>query len=281
MARESILLSVALLFFLGTAATACFQQHQQHWWHQHRRSSNSSSKTKRRSVGNHDHDDGDEKEDPSSSSNDVFQVTGLQRFAVKGLSPDPLETVELTSSTFPDDRRYALWKTAKKEKPEESWKEDTWMHKENFVCAFTHPKALAQFETSYNRQDDNLTLRDRVTGRLRLGPIALATETGRTQLAEFVTQETGVPVQCVPMEIFILVTHRVPPNTKQCNNPMEMTKLGVCIWCCNPQSTHWPTRLVYHSMQHDSDPTLSCSQQPHPPPPVLLLLRKHSHPFKN
>ena len=37
-----------------------------------------------------------------------FTVTDLERYAVKGLSADVLHSVELTTSQFPDDRRYAL-----------------------------------------------------------------------------------------------------------------------------------------------------------------------------
>ena len=205
LARGSILGPLSVALFLGTAAlaTACFQPSSAAGYASFASSSNgriltTTTRTCSASASASASDDVSGKKSSDDDDDDtntvVFHVAGLQRYAVKGLSPDQLETVKLTGSSFPDDRRYALWQTRK-----EPWQEDTWLHKDNFLCAFTHPHALAQYITSYNDSDNDnsFTVRDRATGQIRLGPVALATEAGRNQLAAFVTQETGVSVQCI------------------------------------------------------------------------------------
>jgi len=136
-----------------------------------------------------------------------FTVTKLHRYPVKGLGADALETVQLHSHAFPDDRRYALWQTDKQE-----WRNDQWRHKENFMCAFTHPQLLARYETSYlivkscsSGDDDDpqqqhqriLTLKDRRTNQVPVGPLHLETETGRSALASFLSQQSNQPVRCI------------------------------------------------------------------------------------
>ena len=98
------------------------------------------------------------------SSNEMI-ITNLARYAVKGLSPDNLSTISLSShdKTFPDYRRFALLKKSKNEnsldeegnenKADHSSKfnekDPQWLHKENFLCAFSDPEFMADFQTSY------------------------------------------------------------------------------------------------------------------------------------
>jgi hypothetical protein len=147
----------------------------------------------------------------SSKTSTSIQVTTLNRYAVKGLSADDLDRVDLTisSSCFPDDRRYALLKKGRE------WKEGEWLHKQNFLCAFTHPELLAKFEASYqvlqsdDDDDDNndtppqrrlLELKDRATGQRLVGPIDMATEMGRAELAKVLSEQSGEQVVCVTSE---------------------------------------------------------------------------------
>ena len=73
-------------------------------------------------------------------------VVVLQRFAVKGLSPDSLTSVSLgAGDAFPSDRAYALLdrnsgKSFDPTKP-------SFNHKSHFVCAFTECEALSAVET--------------------------------------------------------------------------------------------------------------------------------------
>jgi hypothetical protein len=143
----------------------------------------------------------------SSKTSTSIQVTTLNRYAVKGLSADDLDRVDLTtiSSSFPDDRRYALLKKGRE------WTEGEWLHKQNFLCAFTHPELLAKFEASYqvlqSDDDDNdtpqrrlLELKDRATGQRLVGPIDMATEMGRAELAKVLSEQSGEQVVCVTSE---------------------------------------------------------------------------------
>ena len=153
-----------------------------------------------------------------ASSN--VEIAGLYRYPVKGLSGDTVEHVLLQNAaeTFPDDRRYALlWK-----KNEEKWNDSDpeWIHKENFLCAFTAPKLFAQFVTSYqivsnkdssscfpcdkvNKGEDEdqpqrlLTVKERSTKEVVLGPVDLQTAEGREQLAKFFGEKSGKDVICV------------------------------------------------------------------------------------
>jgi hypothetical protein len=129
-------------------------------------------------------------------------VTTLNRYSVKGLSADDLDCVDLTiSSCFPDDRRYALLKKGSE------WKEGEWLHKQNFLCAFTYPELLATFEVSYQviQNDDDtpqrfLELKDRATGQRLIGPIRMETEKGRAELANFLSEKSGEELVCVTSE---------------------------------------------------------------------------------
>ena len=134
----------------------------------------------------------------SLSTSPQLTVHGLYRYAVKGLSGDQLQTVNLQSSCFPDDRRYALLREDK-----ESWNEGEWLHKENFLCAFTAPELLASFQSTYKIEEDGtytrriLELKDRKSGTLLLGPLHLETDEGRKKLADFLSLKSGQKVVCV------------------------------------------------------------------------------------
>lgn len=164
----------------------------------------------------------------TSSSDTIISksavITGLHRHPVKGLSADSLESVHIANAydTFPDDRRFALLYDKKADKFDES--SPGWLHKENFLCAFTNPKLMAQYEASYQIVSSAeeevqqtyglpcdkssevpsttrrlLSLRDRTTTiqELAWGPHDLATQAGRSSLSEFFSQQSGLPLQCV------------------------------------------------------------------------------------
>src|SRR5210317_2074215 len=78
-----------------------------------------------------------------------MHITSLHRYAVKGLSGDSIDSVIIQEGdgTFEDDRRFALLyddrtEYFKKDNPE-------WLHKANFLCAFTAPELLATLRTEY------------------------------------------------------------------------------------------------------------------------------------
>jgi uncharacterized protein len=165
---------------------------------------------------------------PSDSimSSPTAIITGLYRHPVKGLSADSLERVHIANAydTFPDDRRFALLYEKNADQFEESSAE--WLHKENFLCAFTNPRLMAQYQSSYQilqSPEDNcmqtyglpcdqvensqsntatrrlLSLRDRTRNSQELvwGPQDLATPEGRFSLSEFFSAKSGLPLQCV------------------------------------------------------------------------------------
>lgn len=158
--------------------------------------------------------------------NGVARVTSLSRYAIKGLGPTPLTsvTIEEPGETFPDDRRFAFLRS----KQSGSFEEDkpVWLHKENFLCAFSDPKLMAGFDCDYNivggdegevestaadEDEDNsrearrmLTVyrRDpasghRVSEPAALGPVDLATPDGLQELGAFFSSESGEDVVCV------------------------------------------------------------------------------------
>jgi uncharacterized protein YcbX len=174
--------------------------------------------------------------DTSTTAMDKVTVTDLYRFAVKGLGADSVEQVTICQQgeTFPDDRRFALMKTSKLEEywappvqpPQEGTSTSTsqeWVHKENFLCAYTAPTLMAGFLTSYKivsaephmsrclpsdapvpSSSDNasttqrlLEIHNRSTGQHLLGPVDLAKEEGREALASFLSAQSGQDVTCV------------------------------------------------------------------------------------
>lgn len=148
------------------------------------------------------------------------KVIGLYRYPVKGMSADSLEAVvvQQAGETFSDDRRYALLWNKNANKWNE--KEPEWLHKENFLCAFTAPKLFSEFVTSYQMRTSNdasashavpcdkvgqkveetqrvLTVRNRSSNELVLGPVNLAFVEGRELLGRFMSEKSGKTVVCV------------------------------------------------------------------------------------
>lgn len=104
----------------------------------------------------------------SNSSRSKMKVKVLARYAVKGLAPDILDSVHIVDDnegTFPDDRRFALLKyivdqdeTRESKNPDSSFQKKyetfddenpKWIHKENFLCAFTAPELMASIDSEY------------------------------------------------------------------------------------------------------------------------------------
>lgn len=96
----------------------------------------------------------------------AMKVTSLARYAVKGLSPDMLHSVHIATDgegTFPDDRRFALLKSKNDDTDDDDDEDDDgdgaavtfdvdkpeWIHKQNFLCAFTAPKLMATLDCEY------------------------------------------------------------------------------------------------------------------------------------
>lgn len=141
----------------------------------------------------------------------VGEVKGLYRYAVKGLSGDELESVRLdVGDTFPDDRRFALLKKSKSSSFDPS--NPVWLHKENFLCAFSAPELMAKYRATYrysmttddddddgdghddmvNRQKKKLfNLFHQVDGEKVLKDINLSTLDGRQVLADFFSDLIG------------------------------------------------------------------------------------------
>lgn len=107
---------------------------------------------------------------------------------------------------------------------EEKWDESNpeWLHKENFLCAFTAPQLFSQFLALYkivgNRGESSrgiipcdtlnqeekeptqrlLTIKSRSTNKVVLGPVDLSTARGRERVATFFGKHHGTgDVVCV------------------------------------------------------------------------------------
>lgn len=152
-------------------------------------------------------------------ANNDCRITGLYRYAVKGLGADGLTRVTLESpgETFPDDRRFALLLQQNQAKFDQDSPE--WLHKENFLCAFSDANFMSKFRSSYRivhahglshaEPCDSLTtnpsqstqrilsIQDRATMEKLLGPIDLATKEGRNMLGKFFSIKSGKQVTCV------------------------------------------------------------------------------------
>ncbi|KAL7546890.1 hypothetical protein ACHAWF_013869, partial [Thalassiosira exigua] len=148
---------------------------------------------------------------PSEISYDGATVSSLFRYAVKGLSGDAIRSARLRpgEGTFEDDRRYALLYDDGDGGGREKFdgEDPEWLHKENFLCAFTAPELLATLDTDYRIEGQGdidarrfLAVWDRKLGRSSpplLGPVDLAHASGREATSEFFTDLCGRKVQCV------------------------------------------------------------------------------------
>lgn len=162
----------------------------------------------------------------SELSPSSMTVTKLLRYAVKGLSGDELSSVTLTPNdkTFPDDRRFALFKESSSHKIFDE-NEPEWLHKENFLCAFSDPEMMANFQSSYQiiKCEESseikrlLTLRRRSEGsggplefKHALGPIDLNTEDGRQELSNFFAQPSlaNERLKCISQNVSESHTHQ-------------------------------------------------------------------------
>ena len=172
-----------------------------------------------------------------SLSSESMRVTALDRYPVKGMGPSQLTSVSINSAgeTFPDDRRFALLKKKRASKKEFDPQNPEWIHKENFLCAFSAPELMAKYACEYSivavggdaevvshgepwdNVDDGegsddaentqrlLTIWDRdEDGKSKkgssdavLGPIDLGQESGRSELASFFSSISGEEVVCV------------------------------------------------------------------------------------
>ena len=156
----------------------------------------------------------------------AMTITKLLRYAVKGLSGDNLASVTITSSdkTFLDDRRFALFKESSPLVFDEN--DPQWLHKENFLCAFSDPEMMADFQSSYEivKCEESseikrlLTLRrkceggedSRVEYKHVLGPVDLNTEAGREELSDFFAQPhlANQKLQCISQQMSADHTHQ-------------------------------------------------------------------------
>jgi len=178
----------------------------------------------------------------TSLSLSTMKVISLYRYAVKGLSGDPILTSsssptdlpipehsssQITSplflkpgETFPDDRRFAFIKSKEgKESPYDP-QNPQWLHKENFLCAFSAPVLMATFDTEYRvvmvesiehkgkknkndvRRELTIWKRNRLLPRSEhlLGPLNLSSEKDREAVSCFFSSACGERVELVGKE---------------------------------------------------------------------------------
>ena len=138
-----------------------------------------------------------------------MHITSLLRYAVKGLSGDSIDSITLQEGdgTFEDDRTFALLYAKNDEDFDDC--DPQWLHKENFLCAFTAPELLATLRTEYkvgsNANDGKrlLTVWDRHNNNSRQPsstPLLfadLACQDGRDETSKFFSELCGKEVVCV------------------------------------------------------------------------------------
>jgi uncharacterized protein YcbX len=162
---------------------------------------------------------------PELSAN-AMTITKLLRYAVKGLSGDELSSVTITHSekTFPDDRRFALFKESSPKVFDDN--DPQWLHKENFLCAFSDPEMMASFQSSYEivKCEESSEIKRLLTLRRKcescvdseveyehvLGPVDLNTEAGREELSNFFAQPNlaNEKLKCVSQQMSADHTHQ-------------------------------------------------------------------------
>ncbi|KAL7478343.1 hypothetical protein ACHAW6_004109 [Cyclotella cf. meneghiniana] len=153
---------------------------------------------------------------PDRKTYDGMRIVSLHRYAFKGLSGDVATTMRIDrhDGTFEDDRKFALLYATSGDKFDEG--RPSWLHKEDFLCAFTAPELLASLETEFTIESRSgheshhdakdstdrrlLTVWNRKLGRSStplLGPIDLACPEGRQETSRFFTNLSGKEVRCV------------------------------------------------------------------------------------
>ena len=130
-------------------------------------------------------------------SSSQAEVTHLHRFAVKGLDRDVLQSVTLQpGDAFPLDRRWALIRADRTHQFDPD--APSWIHKQEFLCAFTRNELLASFETSVRDDTSELVVRSRDSStellRARLDDIDGG---GRARVEAFFSHAAGEPVALV------------------------------------------------------------------------------------
>ena len=133
----------------------------------------------------------------SSSASAVARVAALHRFAVKGLERDELTEARLVAGeAFASDRRYAMLFDDAEHFDAASPK---WIHKKNFLCAFTANELLASYSTCFS--DATATLRVWHRGGedapVPLLAARLDDEAGREAAAAFFSEAAGRRVRFV------------------------------------------------------------------------------------
>lgn len=132
-----------------------------------------------------------------------MHITSLHRYAVKGLSGDSIKSVTLQQGdgTFEDDRRFALLYDDGDRNFDQN--DPQWLHKDNFLCAFTAPELLATLRTEYKVEATDgrrlLTVWNR-HGNNRQAPLLvadLACQAGRDETSKFFSDLSGKNVVCV------------------------------------------------------------------------------------
>lgn len=123
-----------------------------------------------------------------------MSLTGISRFAIKGLSSDRLRQAELRQRAgLINDRRFAFVFRRSAHLLEEN----KWLHKENFVSVFATPKVALKFTTSFDDRSGVLTIRRRAGDATPVLQACLETADGRDLVSKFLSEEVGEPVVCI------------------------------------------------------------------------------------
>ena len=99
-----------------------------------------------------------------------ISVAAIYRYPVKGLSPEPLQRVALTSGeSLPQDRRFAIALAATRIDP----LQPEWLHKTNFFMLMRDEK-LARLRTRFDEKSGFLTIErdDQTSFRARITEVA-------------------------------------------------------------------------------------------------------------
>ena len=122
-------------------------------------------------------------------------VTALHRFAIKGLERDSFARVDLESGgAFPHDRQWALLYNDAPQQFEPS--APTWLHKANFLCAFTANQLMASFVSRFDDATGQLIVSRRADGAALLRE-NLEEPDGRRRVGAFFSNVSGRAVSVV------------------------------------------------------------------------------------